>query len=289
MIKKIKELLEAENIFLYAFCPLEKCVIKKQYLLDKSGIKDGFAVVFAIPYYTHACEGDRNISAYAVGRDYHFFVKELEGRILPSFKSDFPNTPIALFADHSPIDERDAAVRAGLGIFGKNRLLITKPYSSYVFLAELIVGAPLPDGYYKENEIGCCEDCGACQKACPRLIGECGECLSAITQKKGKLSESEKGLIKKYSLWGCDICAEVCPHTKKAKREGTIYSPIKFFSENAISHITYDTVTNMDDEEFSKRAYSWRGRETVLRNTEVAERKDVTKERTATEGKDKKA
>lgn len=271
MIEKIKMLLERENIFLYAFCPLDKCVIKKQYLLDKNNIKDGFAVVFAIPYYTHACEENRNISAYAVGRDYHFFIKELEKSLLSELNKSFPETAFALFADHSPIDERDAAARAGLGIFGKNRLLITEPYSSYVFLAELIVGAPLPDGYYTEREVGYCEDCGACQKACPWLCGESDECLSAMTQKKGVLSDKEKELVRKYGLWGCDICTEVCPHTEKAKLKGTIYSPIKFFSENAIPTLTYQNLSQMDDNEFSKRAYSWRGRETVMRNTEIAE------------------
>jgi len=275
MINKIKELLQKENIFLYAFCPLDKCVIKKQYLIDKAEIKDGFAVVFAIPYYTRACDECRNISAYAVGRDYHLFVKELEERMIPELKSAFPSTKFALFADHSPIDERDAAARAGLGIFGKNRLLITEKYSSYIFLGELIVGAPLPGGYYEEKEPQYCENCGLCQKACPWLSGECDECLSAITQKKGELSESEKALIKKYSLWGCDICTEVCPHTKKAKLDGTIYSPIKFFSENAISHLTYEKISDMTDGEFKKRAFSWRGRETILRNTEIAKKGDT--------------
>ena len=194
MIEKIKELLEAENIFLYTFCPLENCKITKQYLLDKAEINEGFAVIFAIPYYTHACEESPNISAYAVGRDYHFYVKELEGRLIPKLKESFGDIKFALFADHSPIDERDAAARSGLGIFGKNRLLITEKYSSYIFLSELIVGARLPDGYYTEKETEYCENCGLCQKACPWLRGESHECLSALTQKKGELDKDEKEL-----------------------------------------------------------------------------------------------
>ena len=179
-----------------------------------------------------------------------------------------------MFADHSPIDERDAAARSGLGIFGKNRLLITEKYSSYIFLSELIVGARLPDGYYTEKETEYCENCGLCQKACPWLRGESHECLSALTQKKGELDKDEKELIKKYRLWGCDICTEVCPHTKKAKETGTIYSPIKFFSENAIPFLTHDLLESMDDSEFSKRAYAWRGRETIMRNAKISEEKD---------------
>lgn len=276
MIEKIKKFLEDENIFLYGFCPLEHCIINKRYLLDKANINDGFAVIFAIPYYTHACEVKRNISSYAVGRDYHLFVNEFEKRLLPKLTAAFPNTNFAIFADHSPIDERDTAVKAGLGILGKNQLLITPKYSSYVFLSEIIVGAKLPEGYSTDiSELKYCEECGLCQKNCPWINGECNECLSAITQKKGNLDDSEKALIKKYGLWGCDICAEVCPHTKKAISEGTIYSPIKFFSENALPFLTYNALNNMSDYEFLQRAYSWRGKKTILRNAEIAEDIDV--------------
>ena len=276
MIEKIKSLLKKENIFLYSFYPLELCVIKKQYLLDRAGISSGFAVIFAIPYYTKACEEQRNISSYAVCRDYHLFIKELEGRIIPTLKKDHPDTPFAMFADHSPIDERDAAVRSGIGVIGKNGLLITKPYSSYVFIGELIVGAELAKDHYEESELRYCENCGLCQKACPWLCSESNECLSAMTQKKGALTASESELIKRYGLWGCDICTEVCPHTHRAIKENTIYSPIEFFNRETIPYLTYDIVAEMDDDNFMQRAYSWRGRDTILRNTEIAEKEYET-------------
>ncbi len=277
MVQRIKELFHTENLDLYGFLPLERCIIKKQYLLDRAEISSGFAVIFAIPYYTEACDRNRNISAYAVGRDYHLFIKELFERMLTRLGAEFPETKFAMFADHSPVDERDAAVRAGLGVIGKNGLLITEKYSSYVFLSELIVEAPLPDGYSTECEIRLCEDCGLCRRACPWLGGECGECLSALTQKKGELSESEQKMISKYGLWGCDICSEVCPHTKKAKESKEVYSPVEFFNQNTIPYLTYDSVAEMSEEEFSKRAYSWRGRDTILRNAKIAERKDDKK------------
>ena len=164
MINQIKSVLRDEMILLSVFYPLEKCIIKKKYLLDRAGIESGFAVVFAIPYYTKSCDGKKNISAYAVSRDYHLYIKGLESRIVPKLKALYPDVSFAFFADHSPIDERDAAVRAGLGIYGKNRLIITEPYSSYVFLGELIVGATLPEGSYVDRDIQYCENCGLCQK-----------------------------------------------------------------------------------------------------------------------------
>ena len=261
-----------EGIDLCVFLPLDKCTITKQYLLDKAGISSGFAAVFAIPYYTHTCDNNRNISAYAVGRDYHFFANLLSEKLLPALKARFPEVRFALFADHSPIDEREAALKGGLGIMGRNNLLITQKYSSYVFLAELIVGAELDGNEYDLCEPRYCEDCGACMRACPWKSGECEECLSAITQKKGALNENEVALLKKYSLWGCDICTEVCPHTIRAKKIGSIYTPIEFFNRNAIPRITRDTIMQMSDSEFSSRAFSWRGRDTILRNADIGDK-----------------
>ena len=137
MLERIKQLFHSEHIDVYGFLPIKDCIIKKQYLLDNAGISDGFAVIFAIPYYTRACEEKRNISAYAVGCDYHLFVKKLSERMLCCLTSEYPSVKFAMFADHSPIDERDTAVRAGIGVIGKNGLIITEKYSSYVFLAEL--------------------------------------------------------------------------------------------------------------------------------------------------------
>lgn len=271
MVDTIKKYLEEENIFTYGFRRIKECIINKKYLLERADINDGFVVIFAIPYYSKVNEG-KNISSYAVPRDYHLFINELGARIIPKLKEKFKNTNFAMFADHSPIDERDCALKAGIGIMGKNGLIITEKYSSYVFLAELFVGAPLDDTESTATEIRLCENCGLCTKSCPAVNGEC---LSAITQKKGLLTDAEKELIKAYGAWGCDICSEVCPHTKKAIADGTIYSPIRFFNESLIPSLTKELVESMSDEEFKKRAYSWRGKETILRNLEIIEEKNA--------------
>ena len=79
------------------------------------------------------------------------------------------------------------------------------------------------------------------------------DCLSAVTQKKGDLSEDEKAYIKKYgSAWGCDICQLVCPLVKKAI-DGGAETPIEFFRENRIKNLTPEALSEMTDEEFKKR------------------------------------
>lgn len=247
-----------------ASLPLSMCKILRPYKLEGCGFDDVSSLsvlIFTIPYYTE--HKDKNISSYAIPRDYHLFCAELFDTIIPRLSARYPDNKFVGFADNSPIDERDAAALAGLGIIGKNRLLITEKYSSYVFLAEIITDLPLK--YEEKYEISYCENCGLCASACPRL--ELGECLSAITQKKGELTEAEKDAIKKYgSAWGCDICSEVCPHTKKAIENRTIYTDIPFFLSCLTPRLSSSLIDSMSDEEFSARAYSWRKKETILRN-----------------------
>lgn len=253
------------GIRLFAPIPLDLCKVKKPYLLDRAGIRpdSGSAVMLAIPYLTPAATvPERNLSAYAVPCDYHLFFRDLFDDLLPRLRAGFPDDRFAGFADHSPIDERDAAARAGLGVIGENGMLITGRYSSYVFLGEIITSAFLPSSV---REIRYCEGCGACRRACP--MEKIGTCLSALTQKKGALTEEENTVIRRFgSVWGCDICGEVCPHTRRALQNGTIYSEIPFFSQNTISHLTLPELDAMDDAAFSARAFAWRGRDTIRRN-----------------------
>lgn len=279
MFDRIQRLLLQNHIELSAPIALADCTITRPYLLDRAGIdRDGTAVLFAIPYHTPACESpERNCSRYAVAGDYHRFVKELSEAILPILQNEYPSLRFAIFADHSPIDERNAAARAGLGILGKNGLLITEKYSSYVFLAELITNAPPPLTLSVASVPPHCEDCGACTAACPMRQGTTAECLSALTQKKAPLTQDEQTQITALgSAWGCDICQEVCPHTQRALREGTVTSPLSFFHADPLPHLTYERILGMTDEAFSSRAYSWRGRQVILRNLALTEQTDET-------------
>ena len=270
MLDYVKTLLNQQNIDLVASLRLEECTVKRAYLLEKHGISSGSVIIFAVPYLCET-DGKKNISSYAASRDYHSFFATLFGNLIENLKSKYPNNAFVGFSDHSPIDEIEAAARAGLGILGKNRLLITEKYSSYVFLGELITDAVLPTS---AGEIKFCINCGKCTKACP-MTRDNIPCLSSLTQKKGELTEIEQEMIKKYaSAWGCDICQEVCPYTERAIKTGSIYTNIEFFKESRTPHLTSEAIENMSDEEFLARAYSWRGRQTILRNLKILKGED---------------
>lgn len=267
MNEKLYEILRRHSLSLFSPIAMKNCELLRPYKLERVGFAefDKLSVIMlAVPYLTK--QEKRNISAYAVSRDYHGYFKSLFAEIIPELEKAFEGFRFAGFADDSPINERNAAAAAGLGIIGDNGMLITEKYSSYVFLGEIITDLPLET---ELCEIKRCNGCGACQRACPKGGGEC---LSAITQKKGELTEGEITLIKKCgSAWGCDICQEVCPHTAAAVKNGTIYTDIEYFKAETIPYITVSSLDEMSDEEFSRRAYSWRKRETVRRNLEILE------------------
>ena len=218
----------------------------------------------------------RNVSLYAVPRDYHGYMQMLSEVMLPKLSESFPTHRFALFSDHSPICEVNAAARAGLGVLGLNGLLITPTYGSLVFLGEVITdavyetvtGLPIPD-FPAEPPI--CEGCGACVSACP--VGCSGGsqegCLSALTQKKGLLTEQETAAIRAGGLvWGCDTCQLACPHNCRVIREG-IDTPIPYFREERLIRLDTATLDAISDGDFARRAYAWRGRSVIHRHTAI--------------------
>lgn len=274
MFEILLNFLQKKNIDLVGVLPLSACRVTRPYLLERAKIQGGTVFMLAIPYYTSACEDkSRCISAYAVSRDYHLFFEELYDELLPYLAEKYPNNSFAAFADHSPISELHAAVRAGLGVIGKNGLLLTQKYGSYVFLGEIITDMEIP---CEVKEVKFCEDCGACSSACPSVVSEKSLCLSALSQKKGTLSPEEQNILRSTNtVWGCDRCQECCPYNLRAKKAGTIWSPIPFYNENTLAAPTAEDIENMSDTDFSARAYSWRGKETILRNLKIHEKGDT--------------
>lgn len=271
----LKSILLKKNIFLVSSLPISECRIQRDYKLKKCGFEDISSLnvyMIAVPY--KCCDDtSSNISEYAISRDYHLFFSSLFADVTKHLQEKYPRYKFCGFADSSPIDEIYAAARSELGVIGKNNLLITEKYSSYIFLGEIITDCP--EKIYTLSEIRECIGCGACRKVCPK--NDIGVCLSDLTQKKGALTEIEAQAIKKYgSVWGCDMCQAVCPYTKKAIASGDIYTDIEFFKSDRTPYLTDSIIERMSDEEFSSRAYSWRKRATVLRNIDIIYKKGDT-------------
>ncbi len=256
--------------------PMVRATLTRPYLLGDCIERYRSLILFLVPYRVKSEDEARNVSEYAVPRDYHAYMKTLFARILPQMTALYGDT--LGFSDHSPIDERSAAVLSGLGVIGKNGLLINEQYGSYVFIGEMITeAAPSTLGYLPIGEgKHFCDACDACLRACATgCLSDYGKpCLSAVTQKKGELTEEERALILRVGCaWGCDLCQSACPMNKHVKD-----TPIAFFREARIPRLSVKDVLEMDEKTFALRAFSWRGRKTVLRNLELLEEQRIIHE-----------
>ena len=131
----------------------------------------------------------------------------------------------------------------------------------------------VPDGYDSDEQVKKLVSLAGTEPL-PETDSFCIESagLSALTQKKGALTEAEYARLDAHPLvWGCDTCQLACPVTKAARAAGTLYSRIPFFNEAAIPHLTADRINAMSEAEFHARAYSWRGRAVILRNLALFE------------------
>ncbi|MBR6772753.1 MAG: epoxyqueuosine reductase [Clostridia bacterium] len=224
---------------------------------------EGFfsCLVAVFPYYF----GDRDgkISMYARFADYH-------GVLLSALNSAselLPDTVCRACADISPINEVKAAALAGLGCIGRNGLLITPEYGSYVFIGELLFPFEIDR---EKKEITSCRECGLCVSACPTgaLEGK-GECLSSLTRKK-RLTPSEEEIVFRSGMqWGCDICQKVCPMNSGIKK-----TAIPEFLGKTVSEITEFDTQGLSDaeikERYAERSFLWRGVNVLRRNEAIS-------------------
>ncbi len=260
-MKTIEKIMKDNHVFDYSFIGFQHLNILD--VKSKERIPDNSKTVIAciFPYFTKkALNG--NISAYCAVQDYHIIIREQLKSISKELKNQYPNEEFAVFVDSSPIEEVDMAIKAGLGVLGKNSLLINEKYGSFIFIGEIITTLEIKN---KINPIKECISCGLCIKHCPgNAIDENGVntnlCAGFLNQKKGELEEFEKEIIKKSGLlWGCDICQLVCPYNKDIKEVENE------FSKDVLNYIEKETVQSI----YKKRAFGFKGLKILLRNFDL--------------------
>lgn len=260
-------------------------------------------LVYVFPYFAGDSEG--NISLYARGKDYHTVAGRLLEERCARLRAKHTGSTFLPYVDASPFPEVYAAAAAGLGVIGKNNLLITPEYGSYVFIGIIATDAladTLAEGGYPTPAstpgdganttagntptsadraptpaIQACIGCLACIRACPGGALREGTfdktaCLSDITQRKGELSEAERELVKGGGMiWGCDICQTVCPMNRTAA-----LTDIGEFRDDLILSLSAADIPSTNREfkaKYGAYAFSWRGRAPLARNGEILDKK----------------
>jgi len=194
---------------------------------DPRGLLEGArsVIVTALNYHQHAPPpGDATprgrIAMYAWGDDYHRLVRqrlsELADRLRRRLDEPFETR---VCVDTAPLLERELAARAGIGWIGKNTMVLHQKLGSYFVLGEILTTLDLPP------DQPCTDHCGSCTRcldACPTQAFpepyrmDASKCISYLTIELRQAIPAEFHRALGDWIFGCDICQQVCPHTRRA-------------------------------------------------------------------------
>ncbi|HEV8119380.1 MAG TPA: tRNA epoxyqueuosine(34) reductase QueG [Candidatus Polarisedimenticolia bacterium] len=183
-------------------------------------------VVAAVPHlpYTGARAEQEGllpyVARYAAGADYHRVILARLETLQAFLHREAPGATSRAYVDTGPLLEREWAVRAGLGWFGKSTNLIRPHGPSWVLLGEILTSVELPVSSQVPDR---CGTCTACLDACPTgailepYVVDSRRCISYLTlELRGRLPAGNDDPSTEDWIFGCDICQEVCPWNRKA-------------------------------------------------------------------------
>lgn len=218
--------------------------------------------------------GQGRISRYAWGpADYHDVIHDRLRRLREFLLDAVPQARARGVVDTAPLLEREFGQLAGLGWIGKNTMLINKRAGSWFFLAALITDLTLD--YDSPHAADHCGTCRACLDACPTGafpepgVLDATRCISYLTiELRDRIPEDLRAGIGDW-LFGCDVCQEVCPWSRKAPRVETD----EFRPSADTNPVDLIELFRMTDEQFRRRFRHtplWRSkRRGILRNAAI--------------------
>lgn len=244
------------------------------------------AVVCAVAYKNRFGEGyppghRTRVASYATTADYHTTIKEMLHGLFEALRTRCPDLRGRAFVDTAPLCEKQLAVDAGLGWIGRQSLLVTPRFGSFVLLGELIL-TDEADRYDAPLEGPGCGACRRCIDACPtgavsgeRMI-DTARCISCHTVEQAPAAEIDlHGWI-----FGCDACQNCCPYNRRAPmHRNAAFDPV--FDPLAMDDAEW---LAMDDERFGTLC----GRTPLMRSGLERIRRNVLRNRkhSGTSGKE---
>ena len=196
--------------------------------------------------------------------DYHLRLKKLGKQLCGIITEIFPESKSRVCVDSAPILERSFAVMSGIGLIGKNNMLIVPGYGSYCFLVEILTTAqftiPFVNG--AENR---CGSCTKCIDMCPTgalkapFYIDVSQCLSYLTIEAKDAIDKETAEKMGNTFFGCDVCQEVCPFNKKESGVVALPSTKEIL---AMTEIDFKTI-------FGKTAFERAGKEKLKKNIQA--------------------
>ena len=204
------------------------------------------------------------------GLDYHYVLQDKLDRLAKGIEELTADFEYKGMVDTGALVDTAVARRAGIGFIGKNGLVISKEFGSYMFLGELITNLDIEPDQPVDYD---CGDCNRCVTACPTscLIGDgtmnAKRCLSFQTQDKGIMDLEFRKKIKTV-IYGCDICQICCPYNKG------LDNPLATEIDPDLAHPELLPFLELSNGQFKEKfghiAGSWRGKNILQRNAIIA-------------------
>ena len=197
-------------------------------------------------------ESNHKIASYAVAKDYHVIVKKMLNELLILLKKESPELNARVFVDTAPILEKAWAVEAGLGWIGKNSLLITPEFGSFISLGELVIDIEL-DTYSQPYTHNHCSNCAKCMEHCPNgaivapKVLDARRCISRLTVERN-VGCCETECSTHDWLFGCDVCQSVCPYNERART----YTYQDFAPVINLDRLTSQYMESLSDQDFKE-------------------------------------
>lgn len=157
------------------------------------------------------------VASYAACEDYHSVIKGMLRDVSERLRASYSDLRGRIFTDSAPLCEKPLAVEAGLGWIGRQSLLVTPRFGSFVLLGELVLCDDV-DRYDTPFEGSLCGTCRACVEACPngailddRTI-DTSRCISCHTVER----QPDNRVDLHGWIFGCDACQSCCPYNRRA-------------------------------------------------------------------------
>jgi len=229
------------------------------------------AIAYATPKVRPA-RGRGRVSNYAWSQDYHGAMRVVLNTIAASIDEIAGAAVTRVACDTAPIAERAFAERAGLGWIGKHTNVISPKLGSFVFLGEIVTTLELaPDPPLKKS----CGACTRCIDVCPTgaLRGDytmdATRCISDLTQRTDPIPAPMRPLIGDW-IWGCDLCQDVCPPTRRAGFGRALFAPLDDDRRAPDLQALLRMRSGDFKRRFARTAIGWRGGAVLRRNAAVA-------------------
>jgi epoxyqueuosine reductase len=135
------------------------------------------------------------------------------------------------------------AMEAGLGVLGKNTLLINPLLGSHFTIGSLLLKTPLASITGPFSEFSPCGNCTRCLEACPTNAFrgpyslDARRCLSYLTIEAPEDDEREvRRTDGEDWLFGCDVCQDTCPHNSSRSRREMPGRETSFSEKRVVNH-----------------------------------------------------